>query len=51
MVKKCQQVFYLFGNWLTDIPLVSRALTVVDFLRENLWDKRANTSGLLVAVS
>jgi len=41
----------LLGNRLTDIPLMSGALTVIDFLGMDLGNKRANTSGLLLAVS
>jgi len=41
----------LLGNRLTDIPLMSGALTVIDFLRMDLGNKRANTSGFLLAVS
>ena len=54
MDHKCtirSEIFYLFRNGLTDVLLMSGALTVRNFLGMDLENKRADTSRLLLAVS
>ena len=54
MDHKCtirSEIFYLFRNGLTDVLLMSGALTVRNFLGVDLENKRADISRLLLAVS
>ena len=54
MDHKCtirSEIFYLFRNGLTDVLLMSGALTVRNFLGMDLENKRADMSRLLLAVS